>query len=374
MARIKLALCITELDAGGAERCLTELAVRLDRRRFDPVVYSLSPPPQRKETSCLPKLLDASVEVQFLGGRSWRQFPTVVRRLRRLLEEQKPQIIQTFLFHANFVGRIAARRAGVPRVASGIRVAERDSHWHLWLDRLTDRWVDRHVCVSRSVADYSAHRGRLPPEKLVVIPNGIDLEKYPAEKPADLREFGIPPGRRCVVFVGRLEEQKGVAWLMETAPLWLGRLSDCELLIVGDGPLRLLLEKTVKDVGTASDQVHFAGWRPNVPEILAAANLLVLPSRWEGMPNVVLEAMASRLPVVATDVEGVRELLGPVADQQTVRHGDSQLLAERIVRLMNDPQLATHIGHENRHRVEDQFDISRMVGAYESVWESLVEG
>ena len=372
MSRIKIALCITELDAGGAERCLTELAVRIDRSRFDPVVYCLSPRPAKEEASCLPKLRAAGVKVHFLDGRSVWQFPFVARRLRRLLTAHKPQIAHTFLFHANIVGRIAAKRAGVGTVIAGIRVAEHEVRWHLWLDRLIQGWVDRYVCVSRSVADFSADQGGLSPEKIIVIPNGIDLEKYPARQPADLREFGIAVGRRAIVFVGRLDMQKGGKWLIETAPAWLNRLPDCELLLVGDGPLRTALETSAKTAGIA-DRIHFAGWRPDVPEILAAADLLVLPSAWEGMPNVVLEAMASHKPVVATDVEGVCELLGPGAEEQTVRYGDSQVLTEKIFRLMNDPQRATEVGLKNRRRVEENFGISRMVSAYESLWESLVD-
>ncbi len=294
----------------------------------------------------------------------------MARRLRRLLAAQKPQIVQTFLFHANIVGRIAARRAGVKTVVAGVRVAERAARWHLWLDRLTQRGVDRYVCVSQSVADFSTKQGGLPPEKLVVISNGIDLDKYPARQPADLQAFGVEAGCRAVTFVGRLEPQKGVDWLIEAAPRMLANLPDCDLLLVGEGPLRGSLEAAIRTSGIA-DRVHFAGWRPDVPEILAASALLVLPSGWEGMPNVVLEAMASRRPVVATDVEGVRELLGPSAESQTSSYRDTQMLVEKIVGLMSDPKVLTAVGLENRRRVEENFGISRTVAAYEDLWESL---
>ena len=203
--------------------------------------------PSRRGTrrpACRPCSRPASRSIALAAGRIW-QFPVVARRLRRLLAAQKPQIVQTFLFHANIVGRIAARRAGVKAVVAGIRVAERAARWHLWLDRLTQRWVDRYVCVSRAVADFSAARAVLPPEKLVVIPNGIDLDKYPARQPADLAALGIAAGRRAVTFVGRLEPQKGVDWLIETAPRWLAKLPDCDLLLVGEGPLRGPLEAAV---------------------------------------------------------------------------------------------------------------------------------
>jgi glycosyltransferase involved in cell wall biosynthesis len=370
MAKINVALCITDLDFGGAERCLTELAVRIDRRRFAPVVYCLGPRPTREEASCLPALEAAGVEVHCLGGRGIWQFPVVAGRLRRLLAARNTQIIQTFLFHANILGRIAARRAGVRTVVSGIRVAERHSRWHLWLDHLTEGWVDRYVCVSRSVADFSTTHGRLPPEKLVVIPNGIDLEKYPAPRPADLTALGIPAGRRVVVFVGRLEPQKGVQWLIETVPAWLEKLPDCDLLLVGKGPLRESLAAQCRSKGIAG-RVHFSGWRADVPEILAAADLLVLPSAWEGMPNVVLEAMASRRPVIAADVEGVREILGPMAPRQTVHYGDTQDLIDKVVSFMRDPAAAATAGDENRRRVAENFAISQMAAAYEDLWESI---
>ncbi|NLF09629.1 MAG: glycosyltransferase, partial [Pirellulaceae bacterium] len=156
MAAIKLALCITELDAGGAERCLTELAVRADRSRFAPTVYALSPRPPREEESFFPRLRAAGVEVHFLGGGSIWQFPKVVGRLTRLWRKHQPRVVQTFLFHANIVGRIAAKRAGVGPVLAGVRVAERGSRWHLRLDRATQNAVARYVCVSRSVADFTA--------------------------------------------------------------------------------------------------------------------------------------------------------------------------------------------------------------------------
>jgi glycosyltransferase involved in cell wall biosynthesis len=372
MDRTRIALCITELDLGGAERCLTELAVRIDRSRFAPVVYCLGPPPLHEDASCLPALAAAGVKVHCLGGRGVWQFPVVAHRLKRLLIAQKPHIAQTFLFHANVLGRIVARRAGVKKVVAGVRVAERGARWHLWLDRLTQAWADRYVCVSQAVADFSAAEIGLPLEKLVVIPNGIDLDKYPRQ-PADLRALGIAAGRRVVVFVGRLTRQKGVEWLIEAAPHWLAKLPDCDLLLVGEGPLRASLEGTARAAGIG-ERVHFAGWRADVPEILAASDLLVLPSAWEGMPNVVLEAMASRLPVVASNVEGVRELLGPGAARQTVAHGDTQVLVDKIVSRMIDRPLSEMLGMENRRRAEEKFGISRMVRAYEDLWESLVTG
>jgi len=371
MPPIRIALCITDLEIGGAERCLAELATRLDRGRFEPVVYCLAPEPADAERSCLGPLREAGVPVHCLGGRSRWQLFWVVLRLAWLLRRQRAQLVQTMLFHANIVGTMAARLARVPKVVAGLRVAERGAEWHVrWESRLRRR-VDRHVCVSRDVADFGWAEMRIPREKLVVIPNGVDPARYPAPEPAKLTSLGVWAGRRAVTFVGRLERQKGVRWLIESAPDWLERLPDFDLLLVGKGPLEPELRRLAEKLGIPG-RVHFAGWRPDVPEILAASEILVLPSEWEGMPNVVLEAMASRLPVVASDVEGVRELLGEGAKNQTVRFGDGRGLAERLARLLSDPQLAAELGAANRRRVEQEFGIERMVAAYEDLWESLV--
>ncbi len=367
----QLALCITDLNIGGAERALVELALRADRDRFHPVVYCLGPRPCPASLSLLPPLEEEGIDVHFLNGRRKLDLAAVARRLRQLLARQKADLVQTFLFHANFVGRLATRGACVPRVVSGIRVAERQQRWHLWADWLTSRWVDRYVCVSHSVADFSVREARLPARKIIVIPNGIDVGLYRAVSPADLRQFGIAPGRQVVTYVGRLDVQKGLDWLISSAPEWLALDRHRELLLVGKGPVEAALRRQAAATEFAN-RIHFLGWQSDIPQILAASQLLVLPSRWEGMPNVVLQAMASGLPVVATDVEGVRELLGPEAEMQTVAFGDSDALSERLCILLADPPLARRLGQANRVRAENEFAISRMVAAYEDLWDSVL--
>jgi glycosyltransferase involved in cell wall biosynthesis len=371
MAKRGVALCITDLDMGGAEQAMVDLATRLEWIHFEPIIYCLGPRPQVEEASCVPALEDAGLEVQFLDAQSAWQFQPTVRRLEALFRKQRPALVQSFLFHANLVSRLAARRAGVARVVAGVRVAER-RRWHLWADRLTSSLVDRYVCVSDAVARHSARRGGLAHDKLVVIPNGIDVTKYTDVLPVDLQMLGATAGRRLVTYIGRLDGQKGVHWLIKTAPRWLSRLPDCDLLIVGKGPQQARLEASCQRLGIAA-RVHFVGWRPDIAEILATSHLLVLPSRWEGMPNVVLQAMASRLPVVASDAEGVRELLGPEADAQVVRYGDSQAFAEKVVKILCDQSVAADLGSKNRLRAESEFTLERVVAAYQSLWTSLLD-
>jgi len=222
------------------------------------------------------------------------------------------------------------------------------------------------------VADFSVRHVGLPRDRVVVIPNGIDPQ-IASVAPIDLAELGIPSGRRVITSVGRLEPQKGLLWLLETAADWLPRVPDCDLLLVGSGKQRETLLRKARQLGIA-DRVHLAGWRADIPEILAASQMLVLPSRWEGMPNVVLQAMAVGLPVLATEAEGTEELLGDLSGPQTAPYGATQVFAQKLVAVASDSAEAERLATGNRQRAVAAFSLARMVEAYQDLWESLARG
>ena len=139
---IRLALVITELEPGGAERCLVELATRLDRSRFLPVVYSLGPQPPAEKKCLVERLAGAGIPTHFLNLSSPWQYFTAVRKLADYFREQRPQVVQTFLFHANVVGTRAARIAAIPHVATGIRVAD-PRRWRTALERIVTSSADQ---------------------------------------------------------------------------------------------------------------------------------------------------------------------------------------------------------------------------------------
>lgn len=367
---IRVGFCITELRVGGAERCLTELATGLKRERFVPIVYCLRPRPVPPQDELAGRLESRGIVVRYLGAQSACSAPFVFARLVRCLRQDKPDVLQSFLFHANVLGRFAARCAGVRGVVSGIRVAERDRPWRLALDRATSRLVDRYVCVSQSVADFSQHAGGLNHEKLMVIPNGIDVE---ALAQAIVRDNlpGVPKGRRFLCCVGRLEAQKRVDWLLRLTPRVLAELDDHDLLIVGQGPQRAYLEKLAAELGVQW-RVHFLGWRNDVPAILAASDALLLSSAWEGMPNVVLEAMACGKPVIATDVEGVKELLGEASEPQIAAQEDTETFVQKILEIARNPTIAARLGDVNRRRAGQHFSIAAMVRQYEALYHELL--
>jgi glycosyltransferase involved in cell wall biosynthesis len=333
------------------------------------VVYSLLPAPE-DQSHLVEELRSSGIPIEFLAARSWLSFPRVIFSLRRLLKRQQPDLVQAFLFHANFVAAIAARLAQVRRVVTNLRVAE-PRHWHRWLLRLVDRFVARHVCVSRGVESYAGNVVRLPASKLVVINNGIDLQRFENPTSIDLGRFGVAEGRRVMTYIGRLAEQKGVDWLLSVTPRIFGVCRNHDLLIVGDGPDRKKLEQMARQQ-SVEKQVHFTGWCPEVTAILEASDVLVLPSRWEGMPNVVLEAMAAGKPVVAYDVEGISELLGPLGSDQVAAARDSDGFVIRLTKVLSDDARAVQLGRENRRRAEQQFTVERMVREYDRLYRSLL--
>ncbi len=370
-APIPIALCCTTLERGGAERCLVELARGLDRRRFSPTVYSLAPRPDRPERSFWPELEASGVPVRSLEVRRPRGGAQAVWRLSRWLRRDRVRLVQGFLFHANMIARLAVPLAGNARMVSGIRVAERRGRWRLRLDRASQRLVDRHVCVSQSVADFSRREGGLTPSRLVVIPNGVDFDRIDRAVAAEHVEQAGGESRRWLIGVGRLDRQKGFDRLLDIAPEMMRGLPQHDLVIVGDGPQRPALIEQAARAGLA-ERVHFLGWRADVNSLLKASDLFLLPSRWEGLPNVLLEAMAAALPVVAADVEGVRELLGPTAESQLVTGEFGPGFLRQVRQLAADEPGRRALGELNARRARDAFSWGGMVRAYERLYEELL--
>jgi starch synthase (maltosyl-transferring) len=292
---------------------------------------------------------------------------SAMRRLKRLLDKLRPDAMQTFLFHANVLGAWAARGRDVQLVA-GYRVAD-PRGWRTTLERRSLERADRAVCVSESVRKFYVERRRFPPEKLIVIPNAVDVpDPSTSERPADYPS--APVDRMRAISVGRLHPQKGLDQGMRWVAKALDMGANLDWTIVGDGPERRRLERLANELGVA-DRVHFVGWRSDVPAWLAASDLFLLPSRWEGMPNALLEAFAVGLPAVASDVEGVAETMGDDAASQMVAGDDSFAASARIAALVSDGELRRRLGDANRQRMIERFSPAVVVEGYSRLYHSL---
>lgn len=370
MQPIRVALCITELEPGGAERCLTEVALGLDRNRFSTQVYVLGPEPAAGADELLRRLRGAGVPVQCFGANHWTKISLAARSLRRVLRRDRPQILQTFLFHANVLGSAVGRWCGVPAIVTNLRVGERRFLNRLRIEGASQRWATRIVAVSGSVAEQMRHFAGSAAERYVVIPNGVDHTRFQNVAPLGPHEWPLSEGRRRVAFVGRLDPQKGVDVLLRAAAGSAVAHPDWDYVLVGNGPERERLESQSREL-SIDRRVYFLGRRDDVPRVLASCDLLAAPSRWEGMSNVLLEGMSAGLPVVASKVEGVGEALGPLAAEQAVSAGDEPAFAAQLRRLMGEESLRTQLGAANRERAVAEFSLAKMIERYDTLYESL---
>ncbi len=338
----------------------------LDRNEWEPEVWSLGPVGHYVDV-----LQSGGVAVHCLNAVHAWDAPQILWSLRRDWKSFSPQILQTFLFHANILGRLAGWMAGVPHRVSGIRVADRRSRFYSRIDRWTNGLVERNVCVSRGVANYCEMECGFDPHKTVVIPNGVDAQRFLQASPIDWTELGLPPQSTVVLSIGRLEEQKGLDVLIGAFARIAAKFPRAHLVLVGDGPDREKLMCSA-DAHRIKDRVWLVGRRTDVPQLLAAADVFVLSSRWEGMPNVVLEAMAAGRPVIATRVEGTSELLVDGVTGWLVPVGDLSALAARLETTLSAPDTAQTVGRAAQDFVNKQFTTEEMVGRYIALYRELL--
>jgi len=363
---VRIALVITDLDVGGAERALVNLATRLNRSRWSPLVIALGAEGRLAEV-----VRQAGLPCECLAG-SRRRPVQVVARLAQSLSKCRPELVQSFLFHANLAARLAAPWAGRPWVVGGLRVAEHRQRWHRVLDRLTAFLSAGSVCVSQGVLRFSRDVGGLDSRRLTVIPNGIDPEPFDRASAVPRGDLGIPEQAHLALAVGRLDVQKGIADLLAAAERVIARCSWWHLALAGDGPCRAWLLEQVAARPTLGGRIHWLGPRDDIPGLLKAADVLVLASLWEGMPNVVLEAMAASRPVVATAVEGTEELVIPGQTGWLVPPRDPEILSNALLAAARAPDLCQTFGQAGRARVEKEFSLDRTVTAYERLWFGLL--
>jgi glycosyltransferase involved in cell wall biosynthesis len=292
-------------------------------------------------------------------------------QVKRLLERGRYAALLTSCSLAGFVGRIAARLVGTPVVIHIIQVWASRPWQPLWRQRLyrqiergLDRWTTHYVAASGAMAEFGVQHGILKRESVEVIFNAAELPPpAPGSRSALRRELGIPDDAPLIGTLGRLEPQKGVEHFLAAALLVLKARPEARFLVVGQGPLQAKLEGQARELGIAH-AVRFTGWRRDVAEVLNSLDVLALASLWEPFGIVLAEAMLAGLPVVATSVDGIPEV---VAEGQTgwlVKVGDERALADRLLELIADPLRRQSFGQAGRARALTLFSVERMVRAY----------
>lgn len=312
-----------------------------------------------------------------------------VWQLYRLMRRESFDIVHVHTPIAAALGRVAAKLAGIPIIiytAHGFYfhddMRRLTKQAFIWIEKLLGRFAtDMLFTQSQEDADTAIQEGIGPREKTLCIGNGVDIQRFTtASTIRDLkRSFGLPPLAPVVGFVGRLVAEKGVVELVEAFQQALAVLPDLYLLVVGDNlegerdqATKETIRRLVQNAGLAS-RVVFPGYVEDIPTVMQAIDLFVLPSHREGMPRTIIEAMASGKPVVASDIRGCHEEVvhGRTGLLVPVRSRDR--LAEAMVQILSDPALAHRMGEEGRRRAEDLFDERDVLDREIRVYQQLVQ-
>ncbi len=364
---IRIAWIFPTLDYGGAERQYLELAGALDKRMFDPHFVLLN---DRH------RLLDEQygridgVSIHIVDRRKSLD-PRRLTDLVRLLRQLRPDLIHTVLPTANLWGLLAARRIGIrPCIGSlrGLRHRRLD-RWY-WIDRLTLRYLaDAVVVNSDTVKDNCIQMLGVKPRKIHRIYNGIRLPKIPEGDRAEfLQSLGIRNLDRPVLSVlGRLDANKSFGDVLAAVRLLLDRDRPVTLLVGGSGPCLSALQLQARRAGI-ENQVVFLGPVDDVPKLFRCTDLFVCASRSEGFPNVVLEAMASGVFVVATDISAHRELIQPKKTGVLFEPGNPGALAGAIENGLDHPDACQAVGRQARAEVQSRFSLDAMVRSYQDAY------
>jgi len=300
-----------------------------------------------------------------------------VARMAALMREHRVRIVHATDFNTNLLafaaGRLAGAKVIVNRVDLG-HLREGFGKWH----RETEKWNARHadlvVVNADAVREVCIRDERCKPERVVVVRNGIDLAHFDRLASQPLQgPLPVGPDEIAVAVIGNLWPVKGHRTLVEAAALLRDRLPRARFLCAGEGPEREFLERRIAQLGLEG-RVFLLGHRLDVPAILARVKAACLCSSAEGLSNALMEAMAARLPIVATAVGGNPELVRPGENGVLVPYGDPESLADKLVELLSDEDRAAGMGRRGRERVEAELTLSRMAEGYRAVYRRLLDG
>ncbi len=353
----KICYIIGTLEVGGTEKQLYLLLKYMDRSKFFPLVISLRDGRMKNEFQQISTLYVLNKRSKF----DIRNFFHLIK----VIKEERPDIVQTFLFTSNTWGRLAAILARVPVVIASERSMDIwKKKFHFLIDIVLGFFTDAIVCNSFVVKEY--YKKKLGPisRKLTVIRNGIEWQNFCIESQTHTKK------EKIIFTASRLAPEKGIEYLIQAVRILSEKMKNVKLVIAGEGPLRKQLENFTGQQGI-KEIVKFLGYQENVSKYISQADVVVLPSLWEGLPNILIEAMAMKKPVVATAVGGTKEIVKDGENGFLVEPKNAMALAEKIKRILDDEKIAINFGENGYRFVRENFDLFLMISSYEKLYQKL---
>jgi glycosyltransferase involved in cell wall biosynthesis len=340
--------------------------------RFDAARYNVSLVSLRKKDLSEETLDSFGIDISYLHKAKFD--PATLPALLKVIDRKQIDILHLHGYGATTFGRLAAGMRRIPAILH--------EHANLtdtpWFQKIADACLepltDIAIAVSRSTADFVIKARQLPPDKVKIVYLGVPLEEFSRPRSADeiqaaRRELGVAPDDVLVGTVTRLHESKGNSYLVDAAAAVLRKRPCARFLVVGEGPLREPLEGQAKALGLG-DRFAFAGFARDVARVVSAFDVSVFPSLWEGTPLTVFEALAMGRAIVATDADGLLDVLTHDADALIVPKRDEAALAAAIVRLIDEPETRARLGAGARVAGQ-QYDIAAFVRKMERLYDLL---
>jgi len=381
---VRVLIVVNGLGTGGTERSLAEMLPGYAQRGVNAIVACF----YRRDEGVQDGVIAAGHDVRFIEEKS---VPTRARALRRLVEEERVDLIHTQLFDANMAGRLAGVGLEAPVLTSLVSISYEPirstdpniSRHKLRVVRAVDGWTSRHLtnhfhAVSHAVKDAAVRALGIDPSRVTVVERGRDARRLgePSfERRTTVREaLGIDPDAPVLITAGRQEYVKGHVYLLEAMAELRTRVPGVLLLLAGRrGNASEELDTVYERLGLG-DTVRLLGHRDDVPDLLAASDIFVLPSLIEGIAGAVIEAMALGLPVVASDIPSTREVLDPGGNALLVTPQQPTDLADAVATLLGDHPMMERFAEASRHRFEERFTLDRIVDRMVAMYGNVIEG
>jgi glycosyltransferase involved in cell wall biosynthesis len=361
---IKVLQLLISMPVGGAENMVSALATCLAPREFQVTVACIGAPgpmgEELKRSGC--RVISLGLDIKYAS-----KF-LIIRRLRDLLRELRPEILHTHLYHPNLYGRIASLGMGLKgRVATVHNVYKRVKMHRRLMNWLLGQVSDCVVVFSPEVAKDVLHYDRIAPSRLRLLSPGVRVEERSVRESREAARERLGIKGFCIGTVARLEEQKGHEYLLEAISQVRSEIADLAVVIVGDGPRRSQMEEQAASLGV-SGCVRFLGTRRDVPLILRGLDLYVQPSLWEGIPLTLLEAMGAGVPAISTRVGRAPEVIQDGENGRLVPPGDADALAAAILDAYRHPEWRRRWKELGEFTIREKYSLDRMLRQFADIY------
>ena len=378
MPKVNLLYVITKLELGGAQKQLLVLISLLDRKQFNPVLFTSRAGLLWQEASSINGL--ALKKSRFLEHsiNPLKDFLALIE-LCRFIKKNNIDIVHTHSSKAGILGRWAARLAGAKVIIHTVHGWSFNNYqaWlvkmiFIWLEKISARITDKLIVVSNYDKEKGLAYGIGDNDKYTLIHYGIDYAAFQAEGEDERRSLGINADDLAVGMISCLKPQKCPQDFIKLACSINKTMPNVKFVLVGDGILRIRVEKLIKAL-KLQPQLILTGWRKDIPAILRSLDIFVLTSLWEGMPISILEAMATSRPVIATDTGGIAEVIVEDKTGFLVRLGDMDKMAEKLIKLLENKDLRARIGHDAKNSLGQDFSLSNMAKHTQNLYAELIK-